>query len=374
MIQNIAEKYPHLRDYWRIIYKRKYVVFACFISIVIVMCLFNLRQTPTYQASCKFMIEYYSVEVEPIPTKVMTLKRGQAYPQYYDVQYEIIKGREVAELAAKILGWDKQEMGMEGAIEKLQASTSVRPFGGRASGTPTNIAYIISRDADPKTAMDMANAVARAYIQQKAIEEQEGLDLAQRAFNEQIVEARRKLEASEIDLDEYKRKAGIITTIDDNKDINEKILAEFNISLVKAQTKRVEKEIFLESLKKMLPSDKVMALSVVAERTNTSGDSNLVNIGLKKQLFETQQQLKNMALKYRDKHPEIIRLKNDIEGIRKEINDEVERVIRGLELEVQTLKAQEETLLARMKKTDTSSTDNIEYLSLSRDAEVNKDI
>jgi uncharacterized protein involved in exopolysaccharide biosynthesis len=366
-MQERAERYTHLRDYWRVIYKRKHLVLACFVIVVGTVIYASTKQIPVYQSSCKIMLEREKYEVDVMPGQVIKMDKT-ARRDYYEAQYEIIRSYDVAKRAARMLGLSGQNI--EQAAREIQGAVSIKPFGGR--WPPTNIAFIVATHTNPKMAMDIANTVAQAYIEQREYDREELLQETYEVFKEEIMSAKEQLLESEEALEAYKLKKGIVT-ISEGKDLDEQMMSEFNVNLAKLQAERIEKGAFLESVKKTLPSDSVMALTVIAEKSR----SGLVNIDLKKRLFDLQQQLKELRLKYREKHPEITRVNREIEAIKTEIADEVKRIISSLELEIETLKTKEKTLLGFLKnpeKPSSGSRENVEYLSLKREVETNRDI
>ena len=360
------ERYTHLRDYWRVVFKRKHLVLLSFVIVVSTVAFTSSKQVPIYSASCKIMLEYQKVEIDAFGGRDVIRKTRPAGREFYEAQYEIIRSYDVAKRAARMMGLDKKG-NLDAAAKRVQRSVSIKPAAGQSMAT--SIAYIVSKSTDPKTAMEMANAVAQAYIKQREVDRQKILQDTYNAFMGQIIDAKDKLLKSEEALAVYKKESGIVTLSGDRV-LGEEVKSEFNMNLSRIQAEIIEKKAFLGSIKETLPSDSVMALTVIAEKAK----SGLVNIELKKQLFDYEQQLKELKLKYREKHPEIARLNQEIESIKEEIANEVERVMISLELELKTLKAKAENLVTFLSNPEGNKIDSVEYLSLSREVEVNKDI
>ncbi len=96
------EKEIHLRDYFRIIKKRKYTVVTFFIVTFVVVLISTLSVDPVYQASVKLLVE---------KSKADPLVAGYRYfaydPEFLQTQFQIISSTSVAKKVVKILDLEK---------------------------------------------------------------------------------------------------------------------------------------------------------------------------------------------------------------------------------------------------------------------------
>ena len=60
----------HLRDYWHVVMRRKWIVLACLVGAVSAAAFWTTRQTPLYQATAKLEIDQQSDNV--LPYQMMT--------------------------------------------------------------------------------------------------------------------------------------------------------------------------------------------------------------------------------------------------------------------------------------------------------------
>src|SRR4030066_1459007 len=95
----MEEREIHLREYLRIIYKRRYTVYTFFTIVFVVFLIGTLSTTPVYQASTKVLIE----KVEPSNLSMMYPFYMSYDPEFYETQYQLIKSTSVAQKVVKML-------------------------------------------------------------------------------------------------------------------------------------------------------------------------------------------------------------------------------------------------------------------------------
>src|SRR4030042_2392227 len=99
----MQEREIHLREYLRIIYKRRYTVCTFFTIVFVVVLIGTLSTTPVYQASTKVLIE----KVEPSSLSMMSPFYMSYDPEFYETQYQLIKSTSVAQKVVKMLSLER---------------------------------------------------------------------------------------------------------------------------------------------------------------------------------------------------------------------------------------------------------------------------
>jgi polysaccharide biosynthesis transport protein len=151
-----------LRDYWRIIRKRRWIVILIFAAIFISTFVYNATQPLVYQS-------YSSVRYTE-QRLLATLLTELIQAPVGDVmlsQSKLIKSWTVAELAAKSLGWIKPDTPVEDnnrIIYYIQSSVDA------SVELNTDLIVIKVQDTDPKKTSQIANAVAQGYQQYNLLE------------------------------------------------------------------------------------------------------------------------------------------------------------------------------------------------------------
>jgi len=197
-----------LYDYFRIVKKRKFVVFFTFIVVMISTWIFTNMQTPVYKAQATIKIEP-SLIVPGVSTEML----GWDMLTALDTEVKIIKSSLIAERTAKKLGLINDftpETEKQAIIQSIESKTSAERITG-TSGT-TNLVNIIAISSNKKEVEILANATAKVYIE-KGIEDRTRRARELREFIEkQLFEAETKLKKSEDDLKKFteqKRISGI---------------------------------------------------------------------------------------------------------------------------------------------------------------------
>ncbi len=244
----MAQYELNLRDYWRIVRKRRAIIIAIIAAVLVITFIYSTFQPQVYQATATV---HYK-EQRLLATMLSELIQ---YP-IGDImlsQAKLIQSWGVAEIAAKSLGWVKADTPVEDSnriISSIQASVSAKVE------TNTDSINIIVQHRDPKKTAEIANAVAFAYQQYNLI------DKSRQATNlRQTVEGR---------------------------------LAQVSIELKEAEAS-------VQRFKEQNP-----------EVTGTAIPAYSRYDSLKKEED-------TLLRKYTAKHPDVIRIKQEIEGLEKEL-------------------------------------------------------
>ena len=101
-----TEKTTDLRDYLRVIRKRKWTIITCVAVIVISVAIHAFTATPTYEAATRLIIDKENPNVVSIQ-EVMAVDASGT--DYYQTQYKIIESRAVAREVIKRLRLNESE-------------------------------------------------------------------------------------------------------------------------------------------------------------------------------------------------------------------------------------------------------------------------
>ncbi len=189
-----------LYDYWRIIKRRKFVIFFTFSVVMIFTWIFTNLQKKVYQAEAV-------VKVEPslIIPGVSTESLGWDIFTALNTEVKIIKSAIVAERTAKKLGLITDNMSeeqKESIIGSIQTKVDAERIG------DTNLIRIICTSDNPEETSKLANTTAEVYIE-KGIEDRSRRARELREFIEkQMIDAEQKLKMSEEKLKRFTEQTG----------------------------------------------------------------------------------------------------------------------------------------------------------------------
>jgi uncharacterized protein involved in exopolysaccharide biosynthesis len=156
-----AAEEQHLADYFRVLYKRRWVALPLFLILTVVGAVNTFRQTPIYQARIQLLIEKDTPSVARLDQMFQT-QEGWYNDDFYQTQYRILQSRTIAKRTIDLLKlWDAPRLGVGpapigaltpsglfwGAVNEA-ISLAKKPFAGDAPPpTPAPAKPLRSRDA-----------------------------------------------------------------------------------------------------------------------------------------------------------------------------------------------------------------------------------
>jgi len=193
---------------------------------------------------------------------------------------------------------------------------------------------------NPQLASDLANAHARAYIEQNLEFRFSASKDATDWLEAQLAEQRKKVEASEAQLQRYKEQHDAVA-VEDRQNIVVQRLADLNSVATKAKTTRIEKEALYNQLKSIQNSNAIDSFPAVL--------GNEYVQKLKSDLGDLQRQQAELADKYGDRHPEMVKVRSAIHSAEAKLQIEIDKVVMSVKSEYDTAAAQERTLVGALE-------------------------
>lgn len=399
-----------LRDYLRVILKRRWTIMTVFAIIVITVAIHTYTATPIYQATTLLIIEKENPNVVSIE-EVMAIDASGT--DYYQTQYKIIESRTVARVVIKrlhledseeffpkpkddlitnlkqsiretiqywqdsiksLLKTDKDEK-VESTEEYDQDSSLVSDFIGRIEVSPIRNSRLLDLSFEAKSpvlATKIANTLARAYIDQNLEIKLSAIQDAVKWLHQRIEVERKKVETAEQSLLRYKQKYGIITDFtSDTEHVTAQKLAKLNAQVVDAESIRVEAEtrynqaLSLKGSPDMLGSiPEVLANELVGE--------------IKKMEVDLYKRMSELSKKYGKNHPQMVAIESELKTLEKRMRKEINRVINSLRNQYMVALAKENSFKASFAKQRQESLDlnqkAIAYSVLNREVESARDM
>ncbi|MFN3586329.1 MAG: GumC family protein [Moraxellaceae bacterium] len=256
-----------LRHYWRVIMRYKWGIAGLAIAITLLALLIAFSMRPVYSATATLLIEQRQAKVVTIE-EVYGL--DGANKEYLQTQFEILKSRELAARVVRHLKLDThpeflpQTDDEEGAgfridwrrwlpqghaenplpSEEEQFAKVVNRFMSQLTVTPvrnTQLVKITFESFDPRLAAQVANAMARAYIDSQLEARVAVTEQAASWLTERLGALKQSLDASEQRLQAYREQYDVVETGSDGLlALNAKQLQELTSRQVQAQFKLAE--------------------------------------------------------------------------------------------------------------------------------------
>ena len=384
----IQEKEIHLRDYLRVVNKRKWSIVTFFILTVLTVVIATFTKTPLYQASTRVMIERNTAGA-----LTSTYSYTPYDPEFIETQTQLIMSASVVKKAVDALGPEKMyDVVFAGETEKRSWFSGVGDWfrkqytafrsmigidamltsGGNVveksisddreavpltkaqmleivikkniSVTPVENSRILQigfMSKNPAVAMNVANALSRAYIDE-LIDMQMSVSGYSIGWMTQKAEVqRKKLEESERKLHQYKKEHDIVT-IEDRVTVLPERLSDLSRKLTAAENTRKELAAVYSQVRNV-KKENLETIPVIAENASVE----FIN----QKILDAEQKLSELSKKYGPKHPRMISANNELKGLKDSRYEELEKVVQTIRNEYQLAQAHERDLKTALEAT-----------------------
>jgi polysaccharide biosynthesis transport protein len=306
------EKELHLLDYWRVLVKRRWVVYTSLCVVVSTVTLGSLLMRPVYTATTRLQIEQNTPKVLPFQEILSSVPDGRN--DFYQTQYGLIQSRRVAGEVIASLGLAKNE---EFRVRGAGASDGKTPDQGEEAKridlflkkldvTPVRNSRLVDiafSSHDQALAARVANRTAETYIAFNSEVQYNTTSRATTSLAHQIANLQEQIDAKEKELQAYAREHGIIE-LNEKQNIALKNLNDLSDSYTRSRATRIEKEARYEALRNSDPG----GLSEVLESTLIKD--------LTAKSAELERRRAQLSEKYKPDWPEMMRLAREIEQTR----------------------------------------------------------
>ncbi|MFV3131431.1 GumC family protein [Niveispirillum sp. KHB5.9] len=384
------------------LWRRRWMIAAILALSVVGSWLFVSRIEPVYTATTQVMIDSRR-------TRIVDIKEvlSQLSPQLVTVtsEVEVIRSRALAQRVSDTLDLYKdpefnprlrpQQESRIGALVEVVKNTVRSLFGGGGQDTPPTPAdereNVVSRvhgglsvsvvpqsmviqlsyqSTSPHTASRLANAFAEAYIAEQLEAKFEAIRYATSWLNDRLASLRQTVGESERAVNAYRAEHNIQESR--GQPANQQKLGELTTQLIALQARRVEQEARLARVEQMRASGAAGAL-----RADELLDSPLV-LKLKEQEATLAREASEMASRYGDRHPQMVKVKAELEEITARINTEINKLASGLRSDVAVLRDREAGLSGQIRALETNAfsqnTAEVRLRELEREAQANRAI
>jgi succinoglycan biosynthesis transport protein ExoP len=207
----LAQYDINLREYWRIIKKRKLTVILTAVILGIFSTFFSILRAPTplYTSSCSIKFEKQT-SIENVFQRAFSWSGGGEL----DTLISVLKSYSVMKQVAEKLGKIPKYSGQEGSLLQSNVVTKVQDLGSKVKVSRenfTNIINIETTDPDPAFAQLLANTIASTYREIHFEEQNKRKTAAANYISEQLNEVRQKLRESEDKFNRFTRENQLVS-------------------------------------------------------------------------------------------------------------------------------------------------------------------
>ncbi len=357
----MKQKEVHLVDYFLVLRRRGWVVFATFVLVVASVVVGVYRKPaplPEFEATATLL-------VKPDRPALTNIQGGQLpYYQNFDegvdqrTEIYILKSREMLERLVKeldITKFDVKADSQEAVYQYFRNAVEISPVGG------TYLVNIVATDGDHQNAITLANTMAEVYIEYNL---QTKLSAARKTLvwlNEQLVDLQGKVENAYSALAEFQDKNKILAVEMAPEVISAK-LADLTMTYDRAKRDRTEAQARMEELQRI----RQQGASFGNDLAVTLNDPVLEK--LRGEITDAEIERSNLLQSYKDKHPKVKQADLKLETLRENMLSMVNTLFQKLESDLTVLRTREQTALEALEmfKMDAVETNNkrLEYSKL----------
>ncbi len=377
-----------LREYLRILIKRKWMVIAVIGGIFMAVAIASLRQTPIYEAVGR-------IAVNKADSNLITFKDSTPVVDYYDqsdldTEVRILQSDLMALQVIRQLNLDRRpEFG--GHSDQKQPNLVADPLQTDSNRTSallagfrgnlhvtlipnTRIIEIHYNSTDPQLAASAVNTLAATYVEQNFKTKFESTMQASDWLSKQLVDLQMKVETSQEKLVRYQKEHEILG-IDEKQNITTEKLDELNKEMTMAESDRMQKEAVYRQTQSNDPE--AVAAAIVAD---TAGGGSVAGSALLDKLREQQAGLKiqvaELSTQFGPSYPKVAQLNNQLKEIDRQLQSETNKAVDHLKGQYLAALQRENMLRGSFEKQKQEANklneSAIEYSILKRDLDSNR--
>jgi len=351
----------HVLDRAQAVYRYRYVAAAAFVLVLAASTLYAYWQTPLYRASVRLLIELEderSLAVEGVgPSRA--LDYYQDPEPYFQTQYRILTGRDLAQRVATRLAKQRQGITADGVMARV----SVEPV--RASHL-VDVSFV---SAAPDVAADTVNTLAEEYVAQNLDLRRQNMAHSLAWLAEELARQKRLVESSERAMAQYREDQDALS-LEDRQNIVIARLNQLNEAATRARTNRAQKESLYRRLDSLGPSASLDTIPGILQNSYIQT--------LKAQGAELERRKALLSERYGEKHPEILTINASLEDANRQLRLELAKAVDAIRHDYESAMLEERTLASALDEQKALATDldrkSVAYTVLQREAESNREL
>ncbi|MDD2761215.1 MAG: Wzz/FepE/Etk N-terminal domain-containing protein [Methylomonas sp.] len=310
----MEQQTPDLKDYLKIIKKRRKFLIIPFVVIALLSVILAVVLPSVFRSAATILIEEQEIPPDLVKSTVTTF----ADQRIQIISQRIMSRSNLTEIIKKydLYADDRKTKTEEKILDKMRESIKVETVSANVidprRGTPTQatIAFTLSFDDHSSTlAQKVANELTSLFLKENIKSRTESAENAAMFLSEEARRLKDKIQNLQSELAAFKEKN--LHQLPEATQINQHELTTLSnqlISLDSQERSAQERRFYLEG--------QLAQIDPNAFATNATGNRVF---DMKDRLKELQSQYPSLLAKYSDNHPDIIKIRKEIESLQKEI-------------------------------------------------------
>jgi succinoglycan biosynthesis transport protein ExoP len=383
-----------LRAYWAVVMRRKWTVATFFAIVVTAVMTATYLTTPVYRATTTLQIDAEEMKIVQFEGVTTGGQTGWDSTEYLRTQQEVMKSRATAErvvnelnltehpafnrppepsLAETLLPWLKEKAAPADApLSSEQMAARTRGIVGAVQGglsiepvSNSRLLRVNFDSPDAKLAAEVANAMARVFINQNLARRLDATSYAKTFLQDRLQQVQAKLEESEKALVAFARQEELVKIGDANA-VDTQALQGFSTALTQAQQERIRAESLYNSVK----GPAIYGLPEVLDNKTIQG--------LKERKAKLEAEYQEGLKVYKPGYPKMELIAGQIAEIDALVEAEVQNVRSVIKARYLAAQELENALTAKLKESRQSilgeQDRSIQYNILKREVDTNRQL
>jgi polysaccharide biosynthesis transport protein len=295
----------HLRDYLRVLQKRRWTVIAFFVILVTTVAVGTFTARPVYRSGVQILIERENPNVVSIQE---VLAIDATATDYYQTQYEILKSETLARRVIRRLQLDRDPEFQSGDTKRDDSSPSaagerdrrlLKAFLSNLTVSPIRNSRLVKVEYDshdPQLSAQIANTLAAEYISYNLELKLKAVQQAGDWLRQRVDEMQAKVKESEEAFEKFK------------ESIPAQITAQVDSKAESAA-----------AMKEMESRPEVVNNTFIQE--------------LRSQEIQLTAKRSELSKKYGPRHPQMIQLGSELNTLRDKLEREIKRLVGAVQIE-----------------------------------------
>ena len=325
----------HFLDYWRVIRSRKEIILAVILLVVLTGTAYTFTLPKIFKADARIAVREDAMDID-----VFDRQYVQSYnPFFLRTQYEVIQSRPIiyqvienlnlASIWGEKYGQDGQPIRREDAYLILSKSLRVEQF------RDTSLIEIQVFREDPAEAARIANEIAAVYREQRLGMKRREIKRAVEALENELRKQQDKVDEAEAQLEKIRKDLGV-AVLQRGLRADKVRLQQLEADRIGARVDMLVRKARMDQLEQLSGDDLLNASSYMI--------NDIALVTLKRQLVDTEVNLKLLLENYGENHPEVRRLNAGLAELRKKMTDALDGMKKGIRADYEVAKAKFDAL------------------------------
>ena len=311
-----GQDYVSLATYWHTLMKRRWTIATVAIVVTTIVAIVSFKTQPIYKATARVQVDSETPMIQSIEA---VFQKTTADDTYVQTQIQVLESETLAWRTIDELGL-REHLIPPSQLAKIapdkQKVRLIDSFKRRLSVelTPkTRMLAVSYEDTDPQLAARVSTLLVNNYIDYNFRQKYDATRQASAWMEQQLDELKAKVENSQQALVSYEREHQLVST-GEKGSMQEQMLSDLSKDLTAAESDRLQKESLYQEV-----------------QTNRQQLATLVHNDLLQKLEEKLADLRDQytetTAQYGPKFPKALRLDQEIQDIRVQIQAEQDRVL-----------------------------------------------